>query len=136
MAEHSGHLNDLVEVVDPDDPGLGEDGVVHGVAAGQVSSVGGGCLPALFGAADLYQNYRYTRPGCFVSGQQEGPAVAEALHVTGYRPGVLPRRELGQHVGEIEIHLVASSFPGFRFPGFTCIVGRYPVEDFNREAGA
>ncbi len=109
--EQGGGVLEFVQPVDADDPELPHRGVHDGVGAGQLPGVGGGHPGAGLGAADLDGDDGDAVAGGPVGGQQEGPAVLEALDVAGDGADLGLLGEVGDEVGGLEVGLVARGSP-------------------------
>ena len=109
--EGGGHVEQLVETVDPGDAELAEDRRGHGVRTGEVAGVGLGHRAPFVGAPNLDGDDGHLLLGGPVGGQHQGPPVLEALDVAGDGAHFGLIGEPGAEVGELEVGLVARGGP-------------------------
>ena len=109
--QRRGHLEQLVEAVDPLHAVLAEHGGHDLVGAGEVARVRLGHGRALVGAPHLHGDDGDLAPCGRVRGELQRPPVLEALDVAGHGARGLEAREVVDEVGRLHVGLVAGRGP-------------------------
>ncbi len=100
-------LQELVVILDPDDPVLGKDRIVPGIGAGQCRRMRA-CRPgSQFRTPDFYEDDRLAARGCKLCHFEKLVGPLEAFDKTGNDPSIRIVEQIAGEIGKVEVGLVA-----------------------------